>query len=140
MHLEAESKKEPTSKSDGGGRGVNAWLAGARQFHGATGCPAALSFRPGLPDSSLRHAVSQHAHAFDLDLHRIPRLHLLRRPRRSRVDHVAGHQRHILAHIAHDRSNVEDEILRSLRLYYLAVEARLQQQVVVVEPRDYRRA
>src|SRR5439155_18874120 len=84
--------------------------------------------------------VPQYANALELHLDRVAGLHGVRGAGRSRIDDVAGQQRHVVTHVARDPGDGEDQIARALRLHRLAVEPRLKQQVIVVQPRDDDRA
>jgi high affinity Mn2+ porin len=83
------------------------------------------------------HGVSQDSDAFDLHFHHVAGRELARAPRRTGVDDVARHQRHPPADAAHDRRAIENEVGRVLLLHDLAVEARLQQEVSIVQPGHY---
>ena len=80
--------------------------------------------------------VAQDADTFDFDFDRIAGIHPARGARRPGVDHVARLQRDETAHVADDRRHVEDQVLRPLRLHDLAIQARLQQQIAVVQTLD----
>src|SRR2546430_17300537 len=87
-----------------------------------------------MRDSSRRDPVAQHADALDLHLDGVASRDLLGLAGRAGKDYVAWQERHVLAAVAQDLVGREHELAGARGLPDLAVDARLELQVVVVEP------
>src|SRR5262249_16707739 len=85
---------------------------------------------------SLLHWILQDSNAFDLDFDHVSGRKRAGVPRRSGVDHVAGHKRYPSADPRNDRRAIEDKVGGRLLLDHLAVQSCLKREVVVVDAGD----
>src|SRR5688572_7083520 len=80
--------------------------------------------------------IPQQADVLDLDFNHVTSLERPGRARRAGIDDIAWLERDVAAEVADHVGDVENQIPGSLRLDDLAVETRLQQQVIVVHAGD----
>src|SRR5688572_25753006 len=113
----------------------NAWKSGGdkegERLSPARRSPANVGGITGLADP-----IPQDADPLDLHLHLVARLHLLRLSRGAGVDEVARRQGDEAADVTDHGGAVEEQIGGVLLLHHLAIEAGLQEDLVVVEAGD----
>src|SRR5262245_27900512 len=92
-----------------------------------------------MGSSSSSNGVYQRSDAFDFHFDFVAWLHGAGLARCPRIDDVAWKQRYILRDVTDDRIDREQHVAGSLRLNHFAIDAALNQQVVIVQASHDRR-